>query len=264
MFIGVNDAPSLATANVGVAMGHGAALAMETADVTLLDSNLEKLFYCIETGKKVTRKIKENVLFSIVVKLVVLGFAIAGLTHLWVAIASDVGSMILVTLNAMMILPKRQKDSAPGYVGDEEDGGVSPKASVVKTEKLAPHCSSGCCDGSKSKSCNKGSHQELSSHVAVVETEKLAPHCSSGCCDGSKSKSCNKGSHQELSSHVAVVETEKLVPHCSSGCCEGSKTKSCSEGNHQELPSNVAVVETEKAASHCSSGCCEGIKSKKL
>jgi Cd2+/Zn2+-exporting ATPase len=102
---GVNDAPALATADVGVAMGAGAALAMETADVTLLDSHLKKLVYSIQMGRRVIRKIKENVVFSIGVKFLVLGFALSGKAYLWAAIASDVGAMILVTLNGMLLLP---------------------------------------------------------------------------------------------------------------------------------------------------------------
>lgn len=105
---GVNDAPALAMADVGVAMGAGAALAMETADVTLLDSHLSKLIYSVDMGRRVIRKIKENVIFSIAVKFVVLGFALAGKAELWAAIASDVGAMILVTLNGMLLLPSKK------------------------------------------------------------------------------------------------------------------------------------------------------------
>lgn len=90
-------------------MGAGAALAMETSDVTLLDSNLEKLVYSIEMGKRVSRKIIENIAFSFIVKAIVLGFTLSGEVHLWAAIASDVGAMICVTLNGMMLLPYKNQ-----------------------------------------------------------------------------------------------------------------------------------------------------------
>lgn len=170
---GVNDAPALAAADVGVAMGAGAALAMETADVTLLDSNLEKLEYSIHMGRRVISKIKQNVVFSIGVKVVVLGFALAGQTNLWAAIATDVGAMILVTLNAMLLLPPRQRSSdiatlkgdiehankARAVVGRDSSGTTDSDDEVLSSSRAAtlaktPACcekSSGCCDIESSK-----------------------------------------------------------------------------------------------------------------
>ena len=101
----MNDAPALAASDLGVAMGVGAALAMETADVTLLDSNLKKLLYSVTMGRRVLWTIKENIAFSIIVKGLVLAFSVAGKVALWAAIVSDVGAMICVTLNGMKLLP---------------------------------------------------------------------------------------------------------------------------------------------------------------
>lgn len=106
---GVNDAPALALADVSVAMGEGAALAMDTADVTLMDSNLNKLLFIVRMGRRVTRTIIENVMFSLIVKAVVMGFTFAGKASLWAAIASDVGAMLIVTLNGMKLLPREGK-----------------------------------------------------------------------------------------------------------------------------------------------------------
>jgi Cd2+/Zn2+-exporting ATPase len=141
---GVNDAPALAAADVGVAVA-GSTLAMETADVTLLDSKLTKLVYSIEMGRRAIRKIKENVTFSLVVKFLVLGFALAGKAALWAAIASDVGAMLVVTLNSMMLLPA--KGTTTAETGDIANISAEP---TRKDEKEVQDIEQACTEEEKS------------------------------------------------------------------------------------------------------------------
>mmetsp|Transcript_12096 Transcript_12096/g.23038 ORF Transcript_12096/g.23038 Transcript_12096/m.23038 type:complete len:1195 (+) Transcript_12096:267-3851(+) len=111
---GVNDAPALSVADVGVAMGEGASLAMEMSDVTLMDSNLSKLLFSIKMGVKVIKTVKENIAFSMLVNLIAIVLTFMGkMTLLW-AIVSDVGVMLLVTLNGMKLLSNRTIDSIEG------------------------------------------------------------------------------------------------------------------------------------------------------
>lgn len=139
---GVNDAPALALADVSVAMGNGAALAMETSDVTLMDSNLEKLVWTINMGKRTRQCIVQNVLFSLISKAIVVSITFVGhislQATLWAAIATDVGGAMVVTLNAMRLLP-RKKD---GIDLVEKTEITPPKSSTkivdVTTSRHAP------------------------------------------------------------------------------------------------------------------------------
>jgi Cd2+/Zn2+-exporting ATPase len=102
---GINDAPALAVADVGVSMGEGAAMALEMSDVTLMDSSLMKLVFAIEMGRRVLRTVKENIIISLLAKVAVVVLTFAGKMTLLYAIAADVGIMLLVTLNGMKLLP---------------------------------------------------------------------------------------------------------------------------------------------------------------
>jgi len=107
---GVNDAPALAAADVSISLGCiGSAVALETADVALMQDDLNALVNAVRLGKKCHRKIWQNVVFSIVSKLIVLIITLTVFSSLWLAIFVDVGSMLIVTLNSMTILGKKMK-----------------------------------------------------------------------------------------------------------------------------------------------------------
>ena len=101
---GINDAPALAAASVGVAMGSGTAVALETADAALLHERLSGVADLIALSRATLANVKQNVAIAVGLKLVLLVTTMLGVTGLWMAILADTGATVLVTINALRLL----------------------------------------------------------------------------------------------------------------------------------------------------------------
>ena len=102
---GINDSPVLARADIGISMGGiGSSSAIEASDVVIMTDELSKIIESINISKKTNKIIKENLIFAIGVKILVLILSLFGIADMWEAVFADVGTTLLTILNTLRIL----------------------------------------------------------------------------------------------------------------------------------------------------------------
>ncbi|XP_019058760.1 PREDICTED: cadmium/zinc-transporting ATPase HMA3 isoform X1 [Tarenaya hassleriana] len=242
---GLNDAPALATADIGISMGiSGSALATQTGHIILMSNDIRKIPEAIELARRASWKVIQNVVLSISIKGGILVLAFAGHPLIWAAVLADVGTCLLVILNSMLLLRGKHKPVSkchrafPSVKGDDHQ---DIETGLLGKSRGDEHCSSGCC--------GKNDQENEVRLVEGLQRKSGFDHCHSGCYDKKieddvklMKQSCCAQPHDDFGQALKA----KHEGHSDSGCCKDRTQSSCHKSAHSEKHHQMKS----------SSGCC--------
>ena len=155
---GINDAPALAGATIGFAMGAaGTNVALETADVALMEDNLRKLPEFIRLSRRAFGVLWQNIAIALGLKLIFFVLAVLGYATLWMAVFADMGASLIVVANGLRLLRGSAIASAAGS--------AATATATVADPLAASSCNSHCCGHTSSQADED--HQHDHRHTAV-------------------------------------------------------------------------------------------------
>ena len=214
---GINDAPALATADIGISMGiSGSALAMETGHMILMSNNIQKIPLAIKLARRTLRKLIENVIISITTKGAILALAFAGYPLIWASVLTDVGTCLVVIFNSMLLLqetPKLQGGHSRSRYGTFSMPSLYGKGKSINPvdgqggyngdygEYEAIKCNDGCCEklihevespsGKDCSNCTEASCKDKNfANIAQSSSSSSSVCCLQKCEAQSQSKKC--------------------------------------------------------------------------
>ncbi|KAI3715261.1 hypothetical protein L6452_22235 [Arctium lappa] len=253
---GINDAPALATADIGISMGiSGSALATETGHVILMSNDIRKIPIVVRIARQTRRKIFENIFLSIITKAAIIALALAGHPLVWAAVLADVGTCLVVILNSMLLLRattvSKSRKTNLGSQHKHKHCHSSHKDVTCSSDKHDPrNChSKKCSDVGKKQDCCAHDDHEHEVNKPVQEAEEHHDCCHKvdhehevKLCVQLKKDDCSAHNDEDVHEVKPMVQ-QKEINH---GCCAHSHNEDIHEVSRH-------MVQQKESSSH---GCC--------